>query len=124
VLYSTASAPYVLLLAGLFAGLTCAYAFQATLKELVAMWSRTRSTRALQNLRGVQLLLPYLGISVGVCVFLASALQLFAFAPKPSYAIALPLTIGSAWAVWYQLGRLLTQLETRSGKDLDFDSLG
>ncbi|HEY9818145.1 MAG: hypothetical protein WBA43_07190 [Elainellaceae cyanobacterium] len=121
--YSAASPPYVLMVAGLIAGITSAYAFQATLKELVAVWSRSRSTRALQSLRGAPLLVPVVGVSGGVCVFLASSLQLFAFPALPSYAIAFPLTVGSAGLVWYQLGRLLNQLERRTGKALDFDAL-
>lgn len=121
--YSLASPPYILLIAGLLAGLTSAYAFQATLKELVAEWRFTRSTRTLEKLRGLPLLMPVFGVSGGVCVFLSSGLQLFAFPPGPAYAIAIPLTVGSAWLVWYQLGRLLTQLENRA-KSIDFDALG
>ncbi|XWK87036.1 MAG: hypothetical protein U7127_22940 [Phormidium sp.] len=114
--------PYFLLVAGMLAGLTSGLAFEATLKELVQEWARTRSSRILANLQGVQLQLPFLGICIGVCVFLGSGLEIFGFPTWLSYAISIPLTIFMGWLVWYQLGKLLMQLNKGGSRALDLDS--
>lgn len=115
--------PYFLLLAGLLAGVTSGLAFEATLKQSVKEWSKNRSTRILANLQGSQLLLPFLGMAGGVCIFLASGLEIFGFPKLLTYAIALPLTVATAWLVWSQLGKLLIQLERGGSKALDLDSM-
>jgi hypothetical protein len=122
--YYSDSSPFVMLLAGLLISATSGLAFQETLKQSLKEWSRSRSSRILATLRGFTLVLPYLGMSAGICVFLASGLQIFSFPLFMAYAIAAPLTLISALLVWYQLGRLLTQLEQGGSKALDLDSLG
>lgn len=114
--------PYFLLVAGMLAGLTSGLAFEATLKELVQEWARTRSSRILANLQGMQLQLPFLGICIGVCVFLGSGLEIFGFPTWLSYAISIPLTVFMGWLVWYQLGKLLMQLNKGGSRALDLDS--
>lgn len=114
--------PYFLLVAGMLAALASGLAFEATLKELVQAWAKTRSSRMLANLQGVQLQLPFLGICIGVCVFLGSGLEIFGFPTWLSYAISIPLTIFMGWLVWYQLGKLLVQLDKGGSKALDLDS--
>lgn len=122
--YYVGSSPFVMLFAGLLASATSGLAFQETLKQSLKEWSRSRSSRILATLRGFTLMLPYVGMSIGVGVFLASGLQIFSFPLSLAYAIATPLTLLSALLVWYQLGRLLTQLEQGGSKALDLDSLG
>ncbi|MBE9227747.1 hypothetical protein IQ264_20185 [Phormidium sp. LEGE 05292] len=114
--------PYFLLVAGMLAALASGLAFEATLKELVQAWAKTRSSRMLANFQGVQLQLPFLGICIGVCVFLGSGLEIFGFPTWLSYAIAIPLTIFMGWLVWYQLGKLLVQLDKGGSRALDLDS--
>ncbi|HEY9663522.1 MAG TPA: hypothetical protein V6C65_34175 [Allocoleopsis sp.] len=114
--------PYFLLVAGLVASLASGLAFEATLKQSVQEWAARRSTRTLANMRGTALRLPYLGMCIGTCVFLASGVQIFGFTPKIAYLIALPLTILTALLVWSQLGKILIQLEQGGSKALDLDS--
>lgn len=114
--------PYFLLVAGLLASITSGLAFEATLKQSVKAWADSRSTRTLANLKGTALRLPYLGICSGICMFLASGVQIFGFPAKIAYAIALPLTIMTALLVWSQLGKILVQLEQGGSKALDLDS--
>lgn len=115
--------PYFFLLAGLLAGLTSGLAFKATLEQFVREWSKTRSTRTLASLQGTQLQLPFLGISVGVCIFLASGLEVFGFPASIAYTVSVVLTVLIAWLVWSQLGKLLVQLERGGSRSLDLDSL-
>jgi hypothetical protein len=116
--------PYFLLLAGLLAGIACGLAFEATLKQSVQDWARNRSTRTLANMRGMQLLVPFLGICGGVCIFLASGLEVFGFPTMLSYTIAIALTVFIGVLIWSQLGKILIQLEKGGSKALDLDSFG
>ncbi|HIK25188.1 MAG: hypothetical protein P3X23_006425 [Thermosynechococcus sp. Uc] len=115
--------PIVLLLAGIFMGLTSGKAFTATLQQSVQEWNRSRSTRVLSQLRGFQLQLPYLGISMGIWLFLMAGLWTYGFSAGVSMVIAFVLTIATALLVWYQLGKVLTILSTAGSRALDLDAL-
>lgn len=119
--YSFPQAPYFLLIAGLFASLTSGIAFGTVLKGAVEVYLRDRTSESLKALRGLSLLVPYWGLCIGVCVFLASSVQFFAFSPKLSYAIALPLTILSGILVWRQLIQIIEELENRGPQALGID---
>ena len=121
-MYSFPEPPYFLLLVGLFAGITSGAAFEATLKQKVQEWSKNRSTRTLVQMKGVPLVLPFLGIAGGICIFLAAGLEIFGFPSWLSYSISLPLTILIGVLVWSQLAKLLAQLEKGGSKALDLDS--
>ena len=114
--------PYFLMSAGLLGGMASGLAFEATLKQAVQLWSQNRSSRTLTNLKGLQLQLPFLGMAGGICVFLASGMEIFGFPKLLSYALALPLTLLTAWLVWTQLGKLLIELERGGSQALDLDS--
>jgi hypothetical protein len=118
------SPPYFLLVTGLLVSITSGTAFEATLKQSVQEWSRNRSTRTLANLQGMQLFIPFIGINAGICVFLASGLIIFGFPSWLGYGLAVPLTLGTGWLLWSQLGRILIQLEQGGSKALDLDSFG
>jgi hypothetical protein len=120
--YNFPEPPYFLLFVGLFAGLTCGAAFEATLKQKVREWSKNRSTRTLAQMKGFQLLIPFLGIAAGICVFLAAGLEVFGFPTWLSYCVSLPLTLLSGFLVWSQLVKLLAQLERGGSKALDLDA--
>jgi cobalamin biosynthesis protein CobD/CbiB len=115
--------PYVLLIAGLLAGITSGRAFEMTLRQAVQEWSKTKSTRTLQQLKGSSLTVPFVGICAGVCVFLASGLSIYGIPHQFSYAFSVPLTIGMAMLVWTQLQKLLVMLEEGGSRALDLDAL-
>ncbi|MEX0268774.1 hypothetical protein AB3R30_06520 [Leptolyngbyaceae cyanobacterium UHCC 1019] len=123
-MYSFPEPPYFLLIAGLLVSFASGAAFNAVLKQSVHRWSKSRSSDDLKRLRGLQLLLPFLGIAAGVCVFLSSGMEIFGFPANLAYAIALPLTILIAWLIWFQLGKILIQLQEGGSKALDLDSFG
>lgn len=122
-MYSIPDPPYFLLVAGLLMSLTSGAAFEAVLKQSVQEWARNRSTRTLANLQGMQLFLPFLGISLGVCLFLSSGMEIFGFSTDLSYLIAIPLTVFIGWLVWGQLGKILVELERGGSRALDLDAL-
>lgn len=121
-MYTFPEPPYFLLFAGLFVGLTCGVSFEATLKQKVQEWSKNRSTRTLAQMKGLQLLIPFLGIAAGICVFLSAGLEIFGFPTWLSYLISSPLTLLIAVLVWLQLSKLLGQLERGGSKALDLDA--
>jgi uncharacterized protein (DUF2062 family) len=121
-MYSFPEPPYFLLVAGLFASITSGLAFDAILKQSVQSWAKNRSTRILASLKGVQLMLPFLGIAIGACVFLSSGMQIFGFPGQVAYLLSIPLTAGTAGLVWFQLGKILIQLEQGGSQALDLDS--
>ncbi len=121
--YTYPDPPYFLLVVGLLMSLTSGLAFEATLKQAVQDWAKNRSTRTLAELQGMQLFLPFLGIGAGASIFLGSGMEIFGFSTSLSYAIGVPLTIGTSWLVWSQLGKILGQLERGGSRALDLDSL-
>lgn len=122
-MYSIPDPPYFLLVAGLLISLASGAAFEAVLKQSVQEWSRNRSTRTLANLQGMRLFLPFLGISLGICLFLSSGMEIFGFSTDLSYLIAIPLTVFIGWLVWAQLGKILIELERGGSRALDLDAL-
>ncbi len=76
------------------------------------------------SLQGSQLFVPFLGISIGICIFLASCLAFFGLPNLFDYALSLPLTVLINGLVWRQLGQVLKQLEQGGSKALDLDALG
>jgi formate hydrogenlyase subunit 3/multisubunit Na+/H+ antiporter MnhD subunit len=115
--------PYVLLVAGLLASIASGVAFEAVLKQSVQEWAKHRSTRSLAKMQGMELFLPFVGMALGVCLFLASGVEIFGFPTKLSYAIAVPLTVFISWLVWRQLGVILVQLERGGSRAIDLDAL-
>ncbi|MBE9144118.1 hypothetical protein [Planktothrix mougeotii] len=128
-MYNSADPPLLLLVAGLFIGITSCTAFVVTLKQLLKEWAKNRIDRQdacstnLANLRGAQVFFPFLGVAVGICIFLASCLQVFAFSGIIAYGFSIPLTVLMAGLVWYQLTRLFNQLEERGLRGIDLDDL-
>lgn len=115
--------PYFLLLVGLFAGITSGFAFSQTLKALVNIWKADPAQFPLTTIRGLSLLVPFLGICGGICFFLSAGVQIFGFSAKGGYAISIPLTIATGKLVWWQLGKVLEQLEKGGSAALDLDTL-
>jgi hypothetical protein len=114
--------PYFLLIFGLFIGITCGLAFEATLKQLVSQWRTKVTKEPLQEILGFKLLFPFWGICIGMCIFLSSGLEIFTFSRWLSYSISVPATIFIGGLVWQQLGKLLQQLQEGGSKAIDLDS--
>jgi hypothetical protein len=114
--------PYVLLIAGLLMAIASGTAFETTLKGAVQDWSKNRSTRTLATMRGMSLVVPFLGICIGVWLFLASGIAIFGFPGLMAYGTSFLLTVMTGALVWSQLGKILIQLEQGGSKALDLDS--
>jgi len=116
-MYYLPEPPYFLVFVGLFMGISCGLAFEATLKEKVKVWLRTPQS----SLKDLDLQLPFVGICVGICVFLASGVEIFLGDAWLSYGLSVPITLFIAALVWRQLDSLLQQLKTGGSKAIDLD---
>jgi hypothetical protein len=110
--------PYFLLIAGLFIAITCGLAFEATLKQRVRAWFKSPSDQLIQ---ASLFRLPFLGICLGIAVFLSAGLEIFLYDRWLSYSLAVPVTILTGALVWTQLDKLLLQLKQGGSKSIDLD---
>lgn len=120
-MYYPQTPPYLLLVAGLLIAITSGLAFSAVLKESVGDWYKNHSTRSISKLQGFDLQLPFAGICLGSCIFLASGMSIFGFSAKVAYIMATPLVFLSAGLVWYQLKKNLAALESGNTRAFELD---
>jgi hypothetical protein len=113
--------PYFLVAIGLFISITCGLCFQHNLKAKVYAWSKNPAKYQLDRIQDTGLTIPFWGICLGICVFLAAGLEIFNVEPLIAYFIALPLTIFTGALIWSQLADVLKQLEKGGSKALDLD---
>lgn len=119
--YFPSDPPFFLLFVGLFMGISCGAAFEATLKNKVKSWSQDRENTRLSTIKGA-LKLTFSGIALGIGVFLTSGLAIFGFPNNLAAGIALPLTLFTTFFLWYQLNGVLKELDAGGSKALDLDS--
>jgi hypothetical protein len=123
-MYYLPQPPFFLLFVGFFVGVTCGLAFESTLKKKVSQWYQLRKQpKQKSDLTGLsELQIPFFGICIGICIFLASGLEIFIYSRIFSYALSLPLTLFIGGLVWTQLQNLILQLLQGGSKAIDLDS--
>jgi hypothetical protein len=116
--------PYFLLLVGFLTALTSGLALSGTLKVIVQQWPDDKSTQENTNTRSFykQLLVPFIGITSGVCLFLASGLEIFGFPAELALGVGLPMSLLTCVFLWWQLGGLLDYVKSQGMQSLDLDS--
>lgn len=120
-MYYAQTPPYFMLIAGLLIAITSGLAFSTVLKESVNDWYKKRSTRSISKMQGFDLKLPFIGICLGSCVFLASGMCIFGFTSPIAYGMSFPLVLLSAVLVWSQLKSNLAALESGNTKAFELD---
>lgn len=120
--YFPAEPPYFLLVAGLLVALTSGAAFSATLKQIVQKWSDAKAVNETAKMPTRQLVVPFLGISAGVCMFLCSGLTIFGFTNLLAYPIGGAITLLSGLLVWFQLNSMLALAEREGFQAFNIDS--
>ncbi|MEH2005457.1 hypothetical protein [Nostoc sp.] len=115
--------PYFLLLVGFLTALTSGLALSGTLKVIVQKWpsDRTENTKPRSSLK--QLLVPFIGITGGTCLFLSSGLEIFGFPSSLALGVGLPISLLTCLLVWLQLGSMMTFIEREGMQSLDLDSM-
>jgi hypothetical protein len=114
--------PYFLLLVGFLTALTSGLALSGTLKVIVQNWpsERAENTKPRSSLK--QLLVPFIGITGGTCLFLSSGLEIFGFPSTLALGVGLPISLSTCLLVWLQLGSMMTFIEREGMQSLDLDS--
>ncbi|MBD2440874.1 hypothetical protein [Nostoc sp. FACHB-110] len=115
--------PYFLLILGLFIAVTSGFSLSGTLKIIVRKWAKDSAVKPESSSFTRQLLVPFLGITLGVSLFLYSGLAIFGFPPFLALAIGLPLSLLTCLLVWLQLGSMLDFAKDKGMQSLDLDSL-
>jgi len=123
-MYYLPEPPYFLMIAGLFVSLTSGAAFGATLKQIAQNWSSDRISSMSSQLPTVSLVLPFVGITLGVYLFLSAGIEVFGFPGLIAYIVALPLTLFLGILIWRQLGSMLTLAEKEGFAAIDIDRWG
>jgi hypothetical protein len=91
---------------------------------VVNNWYKNKGSDDQNLLKSSSLQIPFIGICIGICLFLASGLDIFILNGWVAYAISLPMTIFIGGLVWSQLGELLGQLQRGGSKEIDLDYRG
>ena len=105
---------------GLAIGVVCGLTFAQLVKDRLQGWKDDRLP--LLPLGRVETTMSYSGIVVGVTLFIGGSLQVFGFASGAALLVALLLSLLTGGALWTQLERLMTQVETGKFKAVDFDN--
>ena len=131
-MYFYPSPPYVLLIFGLATSVLCGAAFEGTLKEQIRLWSEghgdgLRSNfgdRSLaESVLKSPLVVPFWGVMIGICVFLAAGIQIFAFSGRNSWIAGGVITVLTARLVWDQLGKVLGEIEKGEFKLMELEDM-
>ncbi|MEO0969520.1 MAG: hypothetical protein AAFX80_14630 [Cyanobacteria bacterium J06639_18] len=116
--------PYFLVILGLFVAVTSGAAFGGTLKLNLQEWQRSITENPEARLSTKSSIFPFLGIGIGIGLFLCAGLRIFGFSALLACAVGLPTALLTCWLVWKQLGSMLAYAESKGGiESLDLDSL-
>lgn len=114
--------PFLICLIGLFVGVTFGLTFQTILKQKVNKWLKDGRKEDLAQIEKKELKLAYLGIGLGVWIFLTGGLLLFSTGLIVAVGLALPLTVLSTSLIWNQLIDVLQKIQKGGSKALELDS--
>ncbi len=114
--------PYFLIIAGFFIYMTCGLAFKAILEQKVRKWMNQSSPQILNEMNNLEFKLPFFGICIGICIFLAAGLEVFSIDRLYSYGLSFITTFLVAALIWTQLGKMLIEFHKGGSKALDLDS--
>ncbi|MEH2124165.1 hypothetical protein [Nostoc sp.] len=114
--------PYFLLLVGFLIALTSGLALSGTLKVIVQNWPNERAENTQPRSSLKQLVVPFIGITGGTCLFMSSGLEIFGFPSSLALGVGLPISLFTCLLVWLQLGSMMTFIEREGMQSLDLDS--
>lgn len=112
--------PYLVAGAGLAIGVLCGLTFAKLVQNRLEGWKQDRL--ALLPLGTVAVTLPYIGVVIGITLFIGGSLQVFGFSAGIALLVSFVLSIGTAGALWVQLERLMGQVQDGTFSAVDFDN--
>jgi hypothetical protein len=112
--------PYLVAGAGLAIGVLCGLTFARLVQDRLEGWKQDRL--ALLPLGNAATTLPYIGVVIGVTLFIGGSLQVFGFSSGAALLVSFILSLGTAGALWVQLERLMGQVQDGTFSAVDFDN--
>ena len=112
--------PYLVAGVGLAIGVLCGLTFAKLVQDRLEGWKQDRL--ALLPLGNVSITLPYIGVVIGITLFIGGSLQVFGFSAGVALLVSFVLSIATAGALWVQLERLMGQVEDGTFSAVDFDN--
>jgi hypothetical protein len=112
--------PYLVAGAGLAIGVLCGLTFAKLVQNRLEGWKQDRL--ALLPLASRETVLPWIGLLIGVTLFIGGSLQVFGFASGAALLVAFVLSLATAGGLWVQLERLMGQVQDGTFKAVDFDN--
>jgi len=112
--------PYLVAGLGLAIGVLCGLTFARLVRDKLEGWKQDRL--ALLPLGSGVITLPYIGVVIGVTLFIGGSLQVFGFSSGVALLVSFILSVGTAGALWVQLERLMAQVENGTFSAVDFDN--
>ena len=112
--------PYLLAGVGLAIGVLCGLTFARQVSLKLEGWKQDRL--ALLPLARPETVLSWIGIQLGVTLFIGASLQVFGFGAGAALLVAMLLSLATAGALWVQLVRLMEQVEAGNFRAVDFDN--
>ena len=112
--------PYVLAGIGLAIGVLCGLTFAKLVQNKLEGWKQDRLP--LLPLGNAAITLPYIGVVIGVTLFIGGSLQVFGFSAGVALLVSFVLSLGTAGALWVQLERLMGQVQDGTFSAVDFDN--
>ena len=112
--------PYLVAGVGLAIGVLCGLTFAKLVQNKLEGWKQDRL--ALLPLGNVSITLPYIGVVIGITLFIGGSLQVFGFSAGVALLVSFVLSIATAGALWVQLERLMGQVQDGTFSAVDFDN--
>ncbi len=112
--------PYLVAGVGLAIGVLCGLTFARLVQERLEGWKQDRL--ALLPLGQGNTTLPYIGVIIGITLFIGGSLQVFGFSSGAALLVSFVLSVGTAGALWVQLERLMSQVQDGTFSAVDFDN--
>jgi len=117
---SISQPPYLVAGLGLAIAMLCGLTFAKLVEQRLEGWKQDRL--ALLPLGTAVVTIPYMGVVLGVTLFIGGSLQVFGFSAGAALLVSFVLSVGTAGALWVQLERLMGQVQDGTFSAVDFDN--
>ncbi len=112
--------PYLVAGVGLAIAMLCGLTFAKLVQQRLEGWKQDRL--ALLPLGTAVVTIPYMGVVLGITLFIGGSLQVFGFSAGAALLVSFVLSVGTAGALWVQLERLMGQVQDGTFSAVDFDN--
>lgn len=119
--YYIPQAPIFLPLMGLLISLIFGVTFQKQLEQINQQWLKNPKKEDSYTLNDFKIQLSYIGICLGVWLFLGGGFRVLGFGVIGAYGVALPIALGTGAFMWQQFGEMLVEIKEKGFKSLDLD---